>query len=348
VRIHFFQPRAELRIGGLDAAIQSLRSALQGLGAAVDEQPPDGKGGEIVHFHGLWQPAHARAAKACRALGVPILVSPHGMLEPWAWRHKRWKKWPYFHLVEKRWIARADALLATAPGEARRLREFFPRQRIETLPLGLTGEARPDYKNARRNLKWLPEERVLLFLSRIHVKKGLDLLLRALATMQFPRETRLVIVGEGDESYVGELRRFTRENSSRLPRIDWVGGVWGEARWPYFQGADLFCLPSHSENFGLAVLEACQAGTPALTTVDTPWADDLRDGRGWIGSPAVESIREMLGDFFQKPAATADQREKLSDWAWANFDWKVLGRQYLNLYESLSASPRTAPSRRSP
>ena len=348
MRIHFLQPPAEQRIGGLDAAIQGLRAALEALGAGVDEAAPDGQGDEIVHFHGLWQPAHARAARDCRARGIPCLVSPHGMLEPWAWRHKRWKKWPYFHLVEKRWISRADALLATAPGEARRLREFFPRQRIETLPLGMTGDARPDYENARRKLQWLPEERVLLFLSRIHVKKGLDLLLRALASMQFPPLTRLVIVGEGDETYVHELRRFAREHAARLPRIDWAGGVWGEARWPYFQGADLFCLPSHSENFGLAVLEACQTGTPALTTVDTPWADDLRGGRGWIGSPSVESIREMLGDFFQKPAATADQRKELSDWAWANFDWKILGRQYLKLYENLSASARRAPSGRSP
>jgi glycosyltransferase involved in cell wall biosynthesis len=337
VRIHFYQPRAELRIGGLDAAIQGLRAALQGAGASVDDQPPDGKGDEIVHFHGLWQPAHASAAKVCAARGIPYLVSPHGMLEPWAWRHKRWKKWPYFPLLEKHWLGRADALLATAPGEARRLREFFPRQRIETLPLGLTGDARPDYENARRNLAWMPEERVLLFLSRIHVKKGLDLLLRALAEIQFPSQTRLVIVGEGDAAYVRELQRFAKENSSRLPRIDWVGGVWGEARWPYFQGADLFCLPTHSENFGLAVLEACQTGTPALTTVDTPWADDLRGGRGWIGSPSVESIREMLADFFQKPTATREQRQALSDWAWANFDWQALGHRYLKLYESLSA-----------
>jgi glycosyltransferase involved in cell wall biosynthesis len=335
VRVHFFQPGAEQRIGGLDAAIQGLRSALLALGAVVDEQPPDGKGGEIAHFHGLWQPAHARAANACAARGIPFVVSPHGMLEPWAWRHKRWKKWPYFHLLEKRWIGRAQALLATAPGEARRLREFFPRLRIETLPLGLTGDAHPDYENARRNLNWRPEERVLLFLSRIHVKKGLDLLLRALAAMQHPPHTRLVIVGEGDEDYVAGLRRFASENTSRLPRIDWMGGVWGEARWAYFQGADLFCLPTHSENFGLAVLEACQTGTPALTTVDTPWADDLRGGRGWIGSASVESIREMLGDFFQKPVATADQRKELSNWAWANFDWKVLGREYLKLYDSL-------------
>ena len=335
MKARFFIPPPQQRVGGLDAAIDGMRAALSRLGVSFEDRWPDEGAVDVAHFHGIWQPAHARLAGVCATRRVPFVVSPHGMLEPWAWRHKRWKKWPYFHLVEKHWIGRADALLATAPGEARRLREFFPRQRIETLPLGMTGDARPDYENARRKLQWMPEERVLLFLSRIHVKKGLDLLLRALAAMQFPPQTRLVIVGVGDETYVGELQRFARENATRLPRIDWMGGVWGDARWPYFQGADLFCLPTHSENFGLAVLEACQTGTPALTTIDTPWADDLRGGRGWIGSASVESVREMLGDFFQKPRATAAQRKELSDWAWATFDWEILGRQYLKLYESL-------------
>lgn len=338
VKIRFLIPPPAQRVGGLDAAITGLRTALERLGAQFNEQWPEGEAVDLVHFHGLWQPAHARLANICQARRIPTVISPHGMLEPWAWRHKRWKKWPYFHLLEKRRLSMANALLATAPSEAQRLREFFPRQRIETLPLGLTGEARPDYANARRTLNWAPEERVLLFLSRIHVKKGLDLLLKALAAMPLPERTRLVIVGDGEEAYVRELRQFADANASRLPHIDWVGAVWGDARWPYFQGADLFCLPTHSENFGLAVLEACQVGTPTLTTVDTPWADELRSGRGWIGSPTVDSIREMLTDFFQKPRADEIQRAALSGWAWTHFHWDTLGRRYLELYRELQVS----------
>jgi glycosyltransferase involved in cell wall biosynthesis len=257
------------------------------------------------------------------------------MLEPWAWRHKWWKKWPYFQLVEKRLLDRAAALLATGAKEASRLRRFAPSQRIESLPLGLTGDARPDYKNARAKLGWAAEEVVLLFLSRLHVKKGPDLLMRALASGKWPPVTRLVIVGDGERAYVESLKAFATDHAGSLPRIDWVGALWGEARWKYFQGADLFCLPTHSENFGLAVLDALQVGTPTLTTVDTPWSDELASNRGYIAMPRVDSIREHLTRFFADPRQNQTQRLEMSDWAWNRFAWSHLAPGYAAFYASV-------------
>ena len=342
MKVLFFVPPAEQRIGGLDAAINGLREALQRRGIEVCYELPADVRGCVAHFHGLWQSSHARLARECRRRGIPYAVSPHGMLEPWAWRHKRWKKWPYFHLVEKRHLTRAQAVLATAAQEAGRLREFLPGQRIETLPLGMTGEAKPDYERARAQLGWAENEGVLLFLSRIHVKKGLDLLLRALATMEFPARTRLVIVGEGEAGYVAKLRRFAEENARALPRLDWVGSVWGEERWRFFQGADLFCLPTHSENFGLAVLEACQVGTPALTTVETPWAEELAGGRGFICAPSADGVRRELAAFFSKGRRTPEGRAALSEWAWSHYMWDALAERYADFYQTLLPGDRTA------
>lgn len=339
MKLHFFQPPPALRVGGLDAAIQSLQAALIKAGVPVDHQMPAEGSGHIVHFHGLWQFSHARLARQCRERQIPYVVSPHGMLEPWAWRHKWWKKWPYFHLLEKRFLAHSAALLATAAPEAERLKKFAPKQRIESLPLGLTGAARPNYQAARRELRWAPEEVVLLYLSRLHVKKGPDLLLKTLASMKWPSVTRLVFVGDGDADYVAQLKRFAVDHASKLPRIDWVGAVWGEARWKYFQGADLFCLPTHSENFGLAVLEACQVGTPALTTVDTPWAEELKGGRGYIAEPHLDSLRAQLTRYFAAPRTTIEQRATLADWAWQRFHWDRLASQYVQFYESLLRQP---------
>ena len=336
MKVLFFTPPAGQRIGGLDAAIDGLRGALERRGIEVGGELPAHGGAGAAHFHGLWQPTHARLARECRARGIPCVVSPHGMLEPWAWRHKWWKKWPYFHLVEKRHLTRAKALLATAPQEAGRLRGFLPGQRIERLPLGMTGSAKPDYQRARGHLGWPADERVLLFLSRIHAKKGLDLLLHALATMELSAPTRLVIVGEGEPGYVAQLRRFAEENSRALPRIDWVGAVWGEERWKYFQGADLFCLPTHSENFGLAVLEACQVGTPVLTTVETPWAEELAGGRGFICAPQSDEVRRELARFFFAERGTPEARAALAEWARTRFHWDALVERYVDFYRSLS------------
>jgi glycosyltransferase involved in cell wall biosynthesis len=265
------------------------------------------------------------------------------MLEPWAWRHKWWKKWPYFHLVEKRYLAGARALLATAEPEAKRLAHFLPQQHIAALPLGLTSHTRPDYQAAREHLGWKPQDRVLLYLSRIHVKKGLDLLLRALSTISsFPKDTRLVVVGDGDPDYLRALQSFANAHASQLPPIEWIGAVWGDARWPYFQGADLFCLPTHSENFGLAVLEACQVGTPALTTTETPWADQLTADRGYIARPTVESLRERLTAYFTAPTWLLEKRQALSEWAHHTYDWPNLAPQYLAFYQSAFSTIRTS------
>lgn len=336
MKVVFFVPPAEQRIGGLDAAIDGLRNALERRGIVVDDELPAHGGDCVAHFHGLWQPQHARLARACRARRIPYVVSPHGMLEPWAYEHKFWKKWPYFQLVEKGHLAHARAVLATATPEATRLQRYLPGQRVVMLPLGLTGTARPDYHQARERLGWPAGERVLLFLSRLHVKKGLHLLLEALTAQPPSIPARLVIVGDGERNYVNHLQHYAKSHAHRLPRIDWIGAVWGEERWKYFQGADLFCLPTHSENFGLAVLEACQVGTPTLTTVETPWAQELADGRGFICAPRAEEVQRELARFFSTERPTPEARTALSEWAWQGFHWDALAERYECFYRSLS------------
>jgi len=340
VNIHFFEPPPVQKVGGLEAAITSLSVAMKQLGhsVVVNESLPANSDRGVAHFHGLWQRDFPALARECKRRDIPYVVSPHGMLEPWAWRQKRWKKWPYFHLIEKRWIVGAACVLATAKQEADRLAKFLPHNRIESLPLGLTATARPDYIAARARLGWNTDETALLFLSRIHEKKGLDLLLTALAKLHgtVPRATRLVVIGpEERPDYATRCRDFIAQNAAKLPRTDWLGPVWGEDRWSYFQGADLFCLPTHSENFGLAVLESCQVGTPALTTTETPWAGVLATGRGFIARPEVPDISAQLARFFSKGHSTADERAALADWSWENYDWSKLAPRYASLYESL-------------
>jgi glycosyltransferase involved in cell wall biosynthesis len=327
MKIAFFQPPAAHRIGGVEAAIQGMAAevTLESVGAEAD----------VAHFHGLWEPQHRRAARGLAARGVPFVVSPHGMLEPWAWRHKRWKKWPYFALFERHYLARAAALLATSGMEARRLRAFFPRQTIAFLPLGLSGNAAPDYAASRVRLRWANSEFVVLFLSRIDPKKGLDLLLQAFVGLHNESRIRLVVVGEGDPKYLAQLRSFAAAHASRLPQIGWIGPAWGDSRWPYFQGADLFCLPSHSENFGLAVLEACQVGTPVLTTSATPWPEFL-GRRATIVDPSVASIRAGLEAALRSGKASAEARDQLAAWTREQFDWHALAPKYLAFYNGIS------------
>jgi glycosyltransferase involved in cell wall biosynthesis len=341
--VSFFEPPPVKRIGGLDCALRSIEAFLRQAGVRVRCNPrldelDLGSVPHVVHFHGLWQPHYLRAFRRCRQLGIPYVVSPHGMLESWARSQKAWKKWPWFHLLERRHLAGASRLLTTAEPEARHLAEIFPSEKCVVLPLGLPANRGPDYAHARSALGWKESESVLLFLSRIHPKKGLDLLLKALAQIP-PRllvQTRLVIVGGGDDEHVRAVRSLADSLHDRLPAIDWVGEVWGEGKWPYLQGADLFCLTSHSENFGLAVLEALQVGTPVLTTDQTPWTALPSWGAGFVVPPSASHVTSALEGFFSKCEWTLDRRAALAADVHRRFAWSAIGPTYVSFYESLA------------
>jgi glycosyltransferase involved in cell wall biosynthesis len=348
--INFFQPPLSQRVGGLDLATKSLKDFLVRSGITLRDEPATemiGESGapEIVHFHGLWQRNFPRISAYCQHRGVPYIVSPHGMLEPWAWRHKWWKKWAYFHLIERRHLARADRLLTTSAAEAHNLEKFFPRPKPFVLPLGMAESREPDYVTARRTLGWSESEIIILFLSRIHPKKGLFLLLQALASLDSnasPQPIRLVIVGSGSESYLRKLRAFARKEQRHMPRIDWVDEIWGEGKWAYLQGADLMCLPSYSENFGFVVLESLQVGTRVITTDQTPWDSIPSSGAGWIVPPKVDALAGALAGYLAYPEWSAKQRSGLAAETGERFSWDKIGPAYLRFYEDAveSAPPR--------
>jgi glycosyltransferase involved in cell wall biosynthesis len=342
MKIDFHEPPPAKKTGGLDQAICSLREYLVRAGFCVQTNSPSNNRTppQAVHFHGLWQTQFLKVSAQCRRSGVPYVVSPHGMLEPWAWKHKSWKKRPYYYLFEKRHLRHARAVLATSELEAGNLSRFVPRENIVTIPLGLASEHRPDFMAAREKLGWTPDELVLLYLSRLHQKKGLHLLIQAVNGIAslMPERWRLVIVGAGEEKYVSACRQISAANETVFRHTQWKGAVWGEAKWSYLQGADLFCLPSFSENFGLAILEACQVGTRVLTTPYTPWAF-LADWQAAIlVEPEVESLRQSLKAYLHSRLWLPDDRERLATRTHERFGWQTVGPQYLSLYERLTAS----------
>ena len=340
--LHFFEPPTAKKIGGLDVAIQSLQRFLVGSGVTVQsestiEEIGESRMPEIVHFHGLWQRKFLGISAHCRRRSIPYVVSPHGMLEEWAWRHKWWKKWPYFYLLEYWHLRKAARLLTTSAAESRNLERFFPRSDRVVLPLGLAERRTPDYAAARDSLGWSKREIVILFLSRIHPKKGLPLLLKALVSLdlhRWPRPIRLVIVGGGAGSYVRGLKAFVEEQT-RLPRVNWMGELWGEQKWRYLQGADITCLPSYSENFGFVILESLQVGTRVITTDQTPWDSIPSWNAGWIVRPRVDTLTTAIRQYLAHPEWSEDQRSRLAAETCERYSWEKIGPEYLRFYESI-------------
>jgi glycosyltransferase involved in cell wall biosynthesis len=337
MRVRFVTPPAAKQVGGIENAVEGLREALQLQGIKVEQGGDADESDAVHHFHGLWDLLHSRLATRLRKRGQPYVVSPHGMLEPWAFRHRRWKKLPYFWLIERRFLVGARALFVTSKMEAEHLARVIHHPRVEVLPLGCRDRRGPDFTTAKAALGWSSDERRILFLSRLDVKKGLDRLLRAMAgDGQDWKGWRLVVVGDGDPAYVASLKTLAVAASTRLPQVEWIGPVWGAARWPYLQGADLFCLPTHSENFGLAVLEALHVGTPVLTTDQTPWRDHAGLDGLFIAKPEIPSLQQTLARARTRITGnwTIADRRSLAAWAKQNFAWEALVVGYIQAYQS--------------
>jgi len=336
MNIHFSIPPEKQRIGGLDKAIFDLAEQLklQDHEVSTDENKLPSEEVQLVHFHGLWQPQHRAVYKHCIKNDIPYVISAHGMLEPYAWRHKWLKKKVYFEMIERKHFTNAKAVLTTSNLESSSVQKIVQHANIQSIPLGYNQPQVNSHALAKGNLGWDEEKTHLLYLSRIDPKKGLSLLLQALLDNNFGKNHQLSlhIVGEGDSSYMRELTRFIDTNKNRLPPIDWVGPVWDERKWDYLSGADLFCLPTKSENFGIAVLEAALCGTPVLTSPYTPWGEYAALDYFYITDSTPSAIQDAISTYIN---TSTKERGEMKTWAETNFLWSNLIHQYIQFYRDL-------------
>jgi glycosyltransferase involved in cell wall biosynthesis len=201
---------------------------------------------------------------------VPYLVQTHGMLDPWSKRTfplKHLKKWCYWPWAEYRVLRDAKAVLFTCERERQLARESFWLYQAREQVIGYGTASPPGDPGLQRQqfLERFPQlagKRVLLFLGRIHPKKGVDLLIDAFAAVaSADRDLHLVIAGPDQVGWQDALQRQAQALGI-ADRISWPGMITGDLKWGAFHAAELFCLPSHQENFGIAVAEALACGLP--------------------------------------------------------------------------------------
>ncbi len=242
-------------------------------------------GADLVHDHGLWLPTNHAAARAASRLGVPFVVSTRGMLEPWARQNSRLKKTVAWWAYQRRDLAGATALHATAPSEAQALRSAGLSAPIAVIPNGVHVPA----ETVRQRRESGPHR--ALFLSRVHPKKGLPLLLDAWAEVR-PAGWELTIAGPDEGGHQAQLEAQAARLG--LDEVSFRGPVGNDAKWDLYRSADLFVLPTYSENFGVVVAEALAAGVPVLTTTGAPWAELETHRAGWWVEPAPRPLADAL------------------------------------------------------
>lgn len=240
---------------------------------------------DVVHINGCWQPQLLFFQRAAQSLRIPVVLSPHGMLEPWIVKRHYWtRKWPAIQLYQRGLVKHADYLHATAEKEKDNLLRLGWNARIVVIPNAVNIEELPLKDN------WRTKRRIV-FMSRLHVKKGIELLLEALSHLKPDLDGyEVIIAGEGEPDYVETLKKAAI-SFGLSEVVKFVGGVYGAEKVSLLQSADFFVLPTYSENFGIVVAEALACGTPVITTHGTPWKELEDFACGWyiqIGLGALE------------------------------------------------------------
>jgi glycosyltransferase involved in cell wall biosynthesis len=279
---------------------------------------------DLIHSHNLWMMPNVYPGQAARRYGVPLMVSPRGALSEWAMQSGSDVKRVFWPLVQRPALAAANCFHATAKSEYEDIRRLGFRQPVAIIPNGI------DVPNLPPKVRG--NSRTLLFLGRIHEVKGLDMLLPAWRAVQdrFP-DWRLQIVGPDNRGYLSEMQRLA--NELQLERIEFTGPLFGSQKWQAYRQADLFVLPTYSENFGMSVAEALAAGTPAIVSKGAPWSEMEKQGAGWWINIGVDPLVACLERALVRTSSDlAEMGLRGRDWMEAEYSWTHIGQRMAETY----------------
>jgi glycosyltransferase involved in cell wall biosynthesis len=307
-------------------AIYFSRHMLRGLRLLADRA-------DVVHVHSNWTFPVWWGCQAAMAAGKPLVISPHGSLDPVRLAHSAWKK-RLAGCFDRRYLRQADVIHATSEAERDWIEQYAGgRPRIEVIPIGV------DLPALRETANPAERTRTVLSLGRLHPLKGLDLLLDA-----WPIAMRelgpgdgwaLVIAGPDEQGTRAGLERQTQELG--IGNVQFAGPLYGAEKDRAIANANLFVLPSRSENFGIVVAEALAAGVPAITTKGTPW-QEIDGSCGWwvdvnAGAIAPALAAAMRLSDAERAAMGARGRALVE----AKYQWASVGQAMAELYASVQA-----------
>ena len=282
---------------------------------------------DIVHINGIWLPQTFLFQQVAQQLGIKVVLSPHGMLEQYILDRHSLKKKLALAFYQRNTILKADYIHATAQSELDQIRKLGYHQLAYIIPNGI------EVSEIKQKTEWRPV-RNILFLSRVHPKKGLELLIEAVAVLKAQPFT-ITIAGEGDKDYVESLKKLCLQKGV-TNHFQFMGGVYGNRKWELYEQSDLFVLPTYSENFGIVVPEALATGVPVITTTGTPWQELEKERCGWWITLTVDNLVKAIAEALQlQPeelkAMGARGRKLVED----KYEIKAVAKEMVKLYRKL-------------
>lgn len=245
---------------------------------------------DLMHINGFWEFTSFLASRVAHTKKIPYVFSPHGMLEKWPLEQNKFIKKIALRLYQNKDLRRAACIHATSNNELKTIRNNGFKNPIAMIPNGVNIEEFPESIPIKTNT---PKK--ILFLSRIHVKKGIEYLIAAwkLIDLEVRENWQIEIVGNGEDRYIKTLKeKIISENLGN--QIVIKKPVFGQEKIKLFREASLFVLPTFSENFGIVIAEALASYTPVITTKGTPWEDLKKTNSGWWIDIGIEPLKKAL------------------------------------------------------
>ncbi|BAZ33034.1 group 1 glycosyl transferase [Cylindrospermum sp. NIES-4074] len=295
---------------------------------------------DIAHIHALFSPVSSAAATVCRLQKLPYILRPLGTLDPADLQKKKQLKQLYVAILERRNLAGAAAIHFTSEQEAKVSARFGVSTPDLVIPLGVIP---PVAEKGEVHLQLgIPNDvPLVLFMSRIDPKKGLNLLIPALEKLLADGfNFHFVLAGTNPQDPIYEQKIILQIQNSLLRSHSTITGfVRGELKASLLQAADLFVLPSYYENFGIAVAEAMVAGTPVVISDQVHIWQQVRDSEsGWVGATEVESLVELLREALQNPQECQRRGLNAQKYALQYFSWNAIAQRTIQAYQELIRS----------
>jgi glycosyltransferase involved in cell wall biosynthesis len=290
---------------------------------------------DVVHIHAIFNHACVSAARICRKYDVPYVVRPLGTLDPWSMKQKSVRKALFWRLRGKRMMANASAVHYTARAEQEATERSLGLNHGTVVPLGV--EASQPAGQTKAGANGIEAHPYVLVLSRLHPKKGLDVLIDAFVSLgrqpEF-QDWRLVLSGDGPQDYVRSLKRQVCEHQAE-DLVLFTGWLEGEQRQATLSNAALLALPSYQENFGMCVMEAMSCGVPVIVSPQVNLAEDVQAaGAGWIVPVERTAIQSILEEALESEAERR-MRGTAGRTLSERFAWPNVAGQLVSLYSTV-------------
>jgi len=292
---------------------------------------------KIIHIHNLWNYIPYVAYKQSKKHNIPLVLAIRGALYKWSLSQGSVQKRIAWKLFQKKVLQDASCLHVTEIKEMEAVRDLGITTPIAIVPNGINLDEFKNMKNkvsSKKSLDLNTEKKYILFMSRIHPKKGLEYLVHSWMKLADEyKEWDLLIVGPSyDEKYIQGLKNTINANNLK-DRVTFTGMLTGEKRVDAFGASDLYVLPSHTENFGIAIAEAMVAKLPVITTHGTPWQEIKKKDAGWWVLLNQENIDKSLEEALVCSTSELKQKGLNGFELIKNYEWKYQAKKMKKLYE---------------